>query len=304
MMRRDFALCFHLYSKQSCGKKSILIEFVSNATVSYLLLCIHRRVLVPQKQEMCLQVLLASKTLIKQLWRRTDLHLHHGPLWLFIKTVKSTPAQSHLYLYYISDIYIKLQVLIHLTFTSYIRWILGPVRTEIGEWVGRVSNLGFLSYSWAIVNFLLFVRVVPSRSLVAMCVWFTTMSRWAACVKLTSTWFPGSTFSPHMLNCHDRIRVINFSCCSWHVCMHDFDLEFESGGANCSDFLLLGSFIYTTSCSETVIFDDFFKSLKRPVWPFKIKASITPIHACIDSLWVLQLPPRVQRRCFSALVLW
>lgn len=146
MIRRDFCSLFPS-SKQSCGKKSILIEFVSNATVSYLLLCIRRRVSVPPKQEMWLQILSASKTLLKQLWRRIDLHLHHGPLWLFIKTVKSTPAQSHLYLYYISDIYIKQQVLVHLTFTSYIRWILGPVRAEIGEWVEGVSNLGFLSYS-------------------------------------------------------------------------------------------------------------------------------------------------------------
>lgn len=122
-------------------QKEHLIEFVSNATVCYLLLCIHRRVLVPQKQKMWLQILSASKTLLKQMWRRTDLHLHHRPLWLFSKTVKSTPVQSHLYLYYISHIYIKQQVLVHLTFTSYIRWIL-PVPTGIGEWVGRVSNLG------------------------------------------------------------------------------------------------------------------------------------------------------------------
>lgn len=92
----------------------------------------------PKKQKMWLQILSASKTLLKQMWRRTDLHLHHGPLWLFSKTVKSTPAQCrYIYIIYLISILNSK----FWSFTSYIRWIL-PVRTGIGEWVGRVSNLG------------------------------------------------------------------------------------------------------------------------------------------------------------------
>lgn len=125
---------------------------------------------------------------------------------------------------------------------TYIPWIIMPVL-----WFGRRGcSCGAVLLPWG--------------SAVAMQAWFMKMCMCQINIHMNSRTrgLPAQCWIVTMGSVLYTSAVVADTCASMT------DLEFDSGGTNCSYFRFLGSLICTASCSETVISPDWF--LKSSSW--------------------------------------